>query len=168
MAQGGREQTLLLPDHVDPLRIRPVRLALTLGLRPKGEQRDHLPHAFALLRGLTIDALISKYWSLMSSSALTPPTPIILPLEVASVYASIKRNLLSPMPSVTNFDARSKPIRSYSPRVIVLARKMMLSLNSNKIGWTLAYAPTIASNSSSDIQHPLCIKHPYSDKQLIL
>ena len=90
MAQGGREQTLLLPDHVDPLRIRPVRLALTLGLRPKGEQRDHLPHAFALLRGLTIDALISKYWSLMSSSALTPPTPIILPLEVASVYASIK------------------------------------------------------------------------------
>ena len=81
---------LLLPDHVDPLRIRPVRLALTLGLRPKGEQRDHLPHAFALLRGLTIDALVSKYWSLMASSALTPPTPIILPLEIASVYASIK------------------------------------------------------------------------------
>ena len=54
------------------------------------EQRDHLPHAFALLRGLTIDALVSKYWSLMASSALTPPTPTILPLEIASVYASIK------------------------------------------------------------------------------
>ena len=59
------------------------------------------------------------------------------------------------MPSVMNFDARSKPIRSYSPRVIVLARKMMLSLNSNKIGWTPAYAPTMASNSSSDFQPKL-------------
>ena len=81
---------LLLPDHVNPLRLKPIRLALTLGLRPKGEQRDLLPHAFALLRGLTIDALVSKYWSLMASSALTPPPPTILPLEIASVYASIK------------------------------------------------------------------------------
>ena len=81
---------LLLPDHVNPLRLKPIRLALTLGLRPKGEQRDLLPHAFALLRGLTIDALVSKYWSLMASSALTPPPPTILPLEIASVYAYIK------------------------------------------------------------------------------
>ena len=81
---------LLLPDHVNPLRYKPVRLALTLGLRPLGEERDLLPHAFALLRGLTIDALVSKYWSLMALSALTPPPPILLPLEIASVYASIK------------------------------------------------------------------------------
>ena len=81
---------LLLPDHIDPLRSKPVRLALTLGLRPKGEQRDHLPHAFALLRGLTIDALVNKYWSLMASSALTPPPPTLLPLQIASVYAAVK------------------------------------------------------------------------------
>ena len=67
-----------------------VRLALTLGLRPIGEERDLLPHAFALLRGLTIDALVGKYWSLMASSALSSPPPIFLPLEIASVYASIK------------------------------------------------------------------------------
>ena len=67
-----------------------MRLALTLGLRPKGEQRDHLPHAFALLRGLTIDALVNKYWILMASSALTPPPPTLLPLQIASVYAAVK------------------------------------------------------------------------------
>ena len=81
---------LLLPDHTDPLRYKPVRLALTLGLRPLGEERDLLPHAFALLRGLTLDALLRKYWSLMASSALTSPPPIILPLEIASIYSSIK------------------------------------------------------------------------------
>ena len=81
---------LLLPDHIDPLRYKPVRLALTLGLRPLGEERDLLPHAFALLRGLAIDALLSRYWSLMASSALTPPPPILPSLEIASVYASIK------------------------------------------------------------------------------
>ena len=67
-----------------------MRLALTLGLRPSGEERDLLPHAFALLRGLTIDALVSKYWSLMASSALSPPPPILLPLEIASVFNHIK------------------------------------------------------------------------------
>ena len=81
---------LLLPDHTDPLRYKPVRLALALGLRPLGEERDLLPHAFALLRGLTIDILLSKYWNLMASSALPSPPPILLPLEIASVYASIK------------------------------------------------------------------------------
>ena len=84
---------LLLPDHTDPLRYKPVRLALTLGLRPLGEERDLLPHAFALLRGLTIDSLLSKYWSLMASSALTSPPPILLPLEIASIYSSIKAAL---------------------------------------------------------------------------
>ena len=84
---------LLLPDHTDPLRYKPVRLALTLGLRPLGEERDLLPHAFALLRGLTLDILLSKYWSLMASSALPSPPPILLPLEIASIYSSIKAAL---------------------------------------------------------------------------
>ena len=82
---------LLLPT--DPLRSKPVRLALTLGLRPLGEERDLLPHAFALLRGLAIDAILSKYWHLMASSASTAPPPFLLPLEIASVYSSIQSAL---------------------------------------------------------------------------
>ena len=84
---------LLLPDHTDPLRSKPVRLALTLGLRPLGEERDLLPHAFALLRGLAIDAILSKYWHLMASSASAAPPPFLLPLEIASVYSSIQSAL---------------------------------------------------------------------------
>ena len=68
----------------------PLRLGVTLGLRPTGAQRSLVPHAFALLRGLTIDALISKYWSLVASSALPNPAPVILPLEIAAVCASVK------------------------------------------------------------------------------
>ena len=82
---------LLLP--ADPLRSKPVRLALTLGLRPLGEERDLLPHAFALLRGLAIDAILSKYWHLMASSASASPPPLLLPLEIASVYSSIQSAL---------------------------------------------------------------------------
>ena len=33
---------------------------------------------------------MSKYWSLMASSALSPPPPILLPLEIASVFSHIK------------------------------------------------------------------------------
>ena len=121
--------------------------------RPPSKRRATRPPAacaFALLRGLTIDALVSKYWSLMASSALTPPTPTILPLEIASVYASIK-SAFSEMPSVTNYDAQNEIIKPYSPRVVVLARTMMLSLNSNIIGLTPACAPRPASNSYSDV-----------------
>ena len=46
-----------------------------------------------VLRGLTIDTLLSKYWSLVASSALTSPPPILLPLEIASIYSSIKAAL---------------------------------------------------------------------------
>ena len=67
-----------------------LRSPYTLGLLPLGEERDLLPHAFALLRGLTIDTLLCKYWSLMASSASPSPPPILLPLEIESAYASIK------------------------------------------------------------------------------
>ena len=49
-----------------------------------------MAHAFALLRGLTVDALVSKYWSLMASSALPSPVFVLLPLEIAAVCASVK------------------------------------------------------------------------------
>ena len=68
----------------------PLRLGITLGLRPKGAQRSFLPHAFALLRSLTIDALVTKYWGLMSLSAARAPQPVLLPLEIAAVFASVK------------------------------------------------------------------------------
>ena len=68
----------------------PLRLGITLGLRPKGAQRSFLPHAFALLRSLTIDALVTKYWGLMSLSAARTPQPVLLPLEIAAVFASVK------------------------------------------------------------------------------
>ena len=68
----------------------PLRLGVTLGLRPAGAQRSFLPHAFALLRGFTVDALVSKYWSLMASTALPSPVFVLLPLEVAAVCASVK------------------------------------------------------------------------------
>ena len=62
----------------------PLRLALCLGLRP-ARNRSDLPHAFALLRGVTIDALISRYWALSQAAALPVVPPVMLPIDVASV-----------------------------------------------------------------------------------
>ena len=67
----------------------PLRLALCLGLRPACNRSD-LPHAFALLRGVTIDALISRYWALSQAAALPVVPPVMLPIDVASVSAAVK------------------------------------------------------------------------------
>ena len=132
---------LLLPT--DPLRSKPVRLALTLGLRPLGEERDLLPHAFALLRGLAIDAILSKYWHLMASSASAAPPPFLLPLEIASVYSSIQSALSAALRHAMNSAGlRAITLRSYSPLAVTLALTTTLSSSSSNSGSSLGSATT--------------------------